>query len=884
MMLLRRSRGCLRQVMEQRPFSSIQKPTRLSQEVDKKWQAIWDAKPKPPMDASKPKFYCLSMFPYPSGAKVAHGQLHIGHVRVYTISDCVSRLKRMQGYDVLHPMGWDAFGLPAENAAIERGISPAEWTLSNIATAKEQMKKLGIAFDWDREVTTCQADYYKWTQWLFLQFLDKGLAYRKEAMVNWDPIDQTVLANEQVDAQGRSWRSGAVVEQRSLSQWFLGITNYADQLLDDIHQLDAWPDAVKRMQSAWIGRSIGTQVTFSMPFLDDEALTVFTTRVETLYGVSYVALAPEHDALPRILAHIPTSHKANVDAFVARVKALSKDDRTNGSTTSGVPLGLSIRHPVTGQEVPLYLAEYVLPGVGTGAVMGVPAHDDRDAAFADHHNLPSFVVLSDDDRQTLVGSGVFSGLSAAEAHDQLTQHLATLGHGRAHVQYRLRDWLVSRQRYWGTPVPVIHCASCGPVGVPEADLPVELPSLSDPSMDLKGIGGSPLAKMDHWRRCTCPACGGPAERDTDTLDTFVDSSWYFLRYGDATNAAVPFTSENLTKWMAPRGVDMYIGGIEHAILHLLYSRFVTKFLADHHDVPTTEPFRQLLAQGMVLGRTYKHPETLRFLKPDEITRDGDGVVREATSGAVAVVAWEKMSKSKYNGVDPQDICREYGADVARLLVLFKAPPSHELEWDEADLLGQSRWLMRMWGLVADHKDAVTPPPSSTDAAETLALRVAVHSTIKKVTAALEETQSFNVAIAELMKLSNRLGQAAHLQGTAEFAHALDAMLTMLAPLAPHNAADMYAALHDTTEDVHDRPWPVHDESVLASAQIQVVVQVRGKTRETLVVPADADEATLRELALAQPSVQKHVGDLAIRKVIFVPSKKPGQHTLLNFVV
>ncbi|RHY37043.1 hypothetical protein DYB38_010317 [Aphanomyces astaci] len=861
-MLLRRSYRSAVAGVGRRTFSApTPKPTRLSQEVDKKWQAIWDAKQAAaaPPAGDKPKFYCLSMFPYPSGAHISPwhsyiasnslvfllktGQLHIGHVRVYTISDCISRFKRMQGFDVLHPMGWDAFGLPAENAAIERGISPADWTLSNIAQAKVQMKALGIRFDWSHEVTTCQPDYYKWTQWLFLQFLEKGLAYRKEALVNWDPIDQTVLANEQVS-----------------------VLSIMSSLLTSL--LNGRTGGFTRSFMAVWGRGRAALVTAIL----NTPLTVFTTRVETLYGVSYIALAPEHESLPAILAHVPLSQRPAVEAYVAHVKSLSK--------------------------VPLYLAEYVLPGVGTGAVMGVPAHDDRDALFAAHHNLPVSVVLSDDD--TLVASGRFTGLPASAANDQLTDYLAELNQGRRHVQFRLRDWLLSRQRYWGTPVPVIHCPTCGPVGVPLKDLPVELPSLTDPTMDLKGTGGSPLARMAHWKSCACPSCGGPAERDTDTLDTFVDSSWYYLRYGDASNTSVPFTKSNLTKWMTNGGVDIYIGGIEHAILHLLYSRFVTKFLADHHDVPTSEPFKQLLAQGMVLGRTYKSPSTLRFLKPDEITVDkADGTVREAATNDVVVTAWEKMSKSKYNGVDPQDICRQYGADVARLLVLFKAPPSHELEWDEADLLGQSRWLLRIWGLVVEHNHALAAAAAATTSQqgrysqtgdeEALALRVAVHTAIKKVTEALHETQSFNVAIAELMKLSNRLGGLARLHGSKDFADALHALVVMLAPLAPHNASELFAALQVdqptlTNADVHDQPWPTHDDAVLASAQIQVVVQIRGKTRETLVVPADADAATLEALALQQPNVAKHMEGHTIRKVIFVPSKKPGQHSLLNFVI
>ncbi|OQR93579.1 leucyl-tRNA synthetase [Achlya hypogyna] len=872
-MLLRRARP----LVPRAAFSTArpERITRLSQEIDKKWQAVWHAKQAAktlaPSTSEKPKFYCLSQFPYPSG------QLHIGHVRVYTISDCMARLRTMQGYDVLHPMGWDAFGLPAENAAIERGVSPADWTHANIAEAKRQMNNLGIQFDWSQEVTTCNPDYYKWTQWIFLEFLKKGLAYRKEAMVNWDPVDQTVLANEQVDAQGRSWRSGAIVEQRLLSQWFLGITKYGDDLLNGIDTLSEWPEAVKRMQTSWIGRSEGTQVHFNLPSLGDKQLTVFTTRVETLFGVSYIAVCPEHEFMDDLLAHVPASRRATVDAFIANVKALTKDQRNNGDTSSGVDTGLTVVHPLTNEQVPVYLAEYVLPGVGTGAVMGVPAHDDRDAVFAAHHGLPSLVVLGDDD--TLVASGAFSGQPAAQAKAAITKHLQAHAHGDAHVQYRLRDWLVSRQRYWGAPVPVIHCPTCGPVGVPEKDLPVELPPLTNPEEDLRGKGGSPLARMGDWKYCNCPKCGGPAERDTDTLDTFVDSSWYYLRYGDAQNAAAPFTQANLTKWMT-NGVDLYIGGIEHAILHLLYSRFVTRFLADSHGVPTTEPFHKLLAQGMVLGRTYKSPASLRFLKPHEVVVDKDGTVREAATNEVVVTAWEKMSKSKYNGVDPEEICRQYGADVARLLVLFKAPPAHELEWDEADLLGQSRWLMRIWGLLYDHVDKAT---SATNDADTKELDLAVHSTIHKVTQALEETQAFNVAIAELMKLSNKMGQLSHLAGTPAYTFAVQSLVTMLAPLAPHNASEMHAVLNPSV-DVHDLPWPVHDPSVLANAEVQVVIQIRGKTRETLRVPADADEETLRALALAQPSVQKHLGDKPIRKIVYVPSKKQGQHTLLNFVV
>jgi leucyl-tRNA synthetase len=597
--------------------------------------------------------------------------------------------------------------------------------------------------------------------------------------------------------------------------------------------------------------------------------------------------------------------------------------------------------------VPLYLAEYVLPDVGTGAVMGVPAHDDRDAVFAAHHDLPSLPVVvpanpmnadekdetekdeneNDGDMQDhiatmprlhphhqhrLIHSGHFTGLSAPAAAAAITTTLEDKQSGHAVVQYRLRDWLVSRQRYWGAPVPVIHCPTCGPVGVPKADLPVTLPPLTDPAVDLKQHdGGTPFdastsrpstswmkMRMEEWKACTCPSCGGAAERDSDTLDTFVDSSWYFLRFTDSGNAMAPFTKANVAKWMGVSGVDLYIGGIEHAILHLLYARFVAKFLHDHYDdaVPR-EPFKKLLAQGMVLGRTYTSPSTGRVLKPSDIAVI-DGIARDTATMEAVVTSWEKMSKSKHNGVNPEDICRKYGADVARLLVLFKAPPSHELEWDDADLHGQSRWLMRIWGLLDNHMmssindnenyddlshGSATATTSGIIEDDSQEVTLATHRTIMKVTQALHETQSFNVAIAELMKFSNFLASAN--PGSAAFATALDTLITMLAPLAPHNASEMFATLNGGAVDVHERPWPMYDPAVLASAQVKMVIQIRGKTRETVLVPADADEAALRALAMEQPAVRKHLGrNPTIRKVIYVPSKKQGQHAVLNFVV
>ncbi|GMF65561.1 unnamed protein product [Phytophthora lilii] len=821
----------------------------------------------------------------------------------------MARLKRMQGFDVLHPMGWDAFGLPAENAAIERGVSPADWTVANIAQAKKQLKALGIRFDWDREVTTCAPDYYKWTQWIFLQMFHKGLAYRKEALVNWDPVDKTVLANEQVDAEGRSWRSGAVVEQRSLNQWFLRITEYGDRLLDD---LDKWPDAVKRMQSSWIGRSQGSQVTFQV-VLDAAAkaipLTVFTTRVDTVFGVSFVSMAPDSVEVEALLPHVPAAQRAAVDAYVTKVRAMSKDDRSKGDTTAGVFTGLYARHPLTNRHVPIYLAEYVLAHYGTGVVMGVPAHDCRDLAFARHHSLEvrsvvgssDGAVCNEDDvfteRGVLRNSGEFSGMTSEEATTAINARLESEGDGGATTQFRLRDWLVSRQRYWGTPVPIIHCPSCGPVGVPTEQLPVQLPPVGeDVADDLRGKGSSdsPLARMAGWRQCKCPRCGGDAERDTDTLDTFVDSSWYYMRYCDARNDSAAFAPERAQTWLKHAGVDLYIGGIEHAILHLLYSRFITKFMHDQGFLTTDEPFAQLLAQGMVLGRTHKSPSSLRPLAPgeyEEVVNDGRTMVVEKKTGLPVVTLWEKMSKSKHNGVDPELIRARHGADVTRLAVLFKAPPAHELEWDEADLAGQSRWLARIWSLLDGalaHRSESTR--SSSNLEEEKELRHELHGTIKRVTEALNDYQSFNVAIAELMKLSNLLGERrTQLQGSAAYEESLQALVQMLAPLAPHTAAEMFQALQDgdETADVHTCAWPAYDPTLLDRAQVKVVLQVQGKPRDTILVdPAlleSRDSEAVLALALASPAVQRHLQGRDVRKAILVSPKKQGAHGLLNIV-
>ena len=678
--------------------------------IEEKWQQNWaeHGLDQTPTDSDKPKFYALSMFPYPSGT------LHMGHVRNYVITDVIARLKRMQGERVLHPMGWDAFGLPAENAAIERGIQPAKWTYQNIAQMKAQLQRLGLSLDWDREVTTCSPDYYKWTQWIFLQFLDAGLAYQKEAAVNWDPIDQTVLANEQVDNEGRSWRSGAKVERKLLRQWFLKITDYAEQLLNDLDKLTGWPERVKLMQANWIGKSVGAYLEFPIVGMN-EKIGVFTTRPDTVYGVSYVVLAPEHP----LTAQVTTpEQKEAVEVFIKEVGSQSELERTaEDKPKRGIPTGGKAINPFTGEEIPIWIADYVLYEYGTGAVMGVPAHDVRDFQFANQNELAIKVVIVPPGENTtetpelkaaytepgiMINSGDFNGMQSTEGKQAIVEYAEKQDFGKARIQYRLRDWLISRQRYWGAPIPVIHCPKCGTVPVPETDLPVMLPE------DVEFSGrGSPLGQLESWLNVPCPSCGTPAKRETDTMDTFIDSSWYFLRYPDAKNDQQAFDPAKTNDWMP---VDQYVGGIEHAILHLLYSRFFVKVLRDRGLINFDEPFQRLLTQGMVQGMTYKNPATGKYIPPAQVDPASP---KDPETGDPLEVFYEKMSKSKYNGVAPEDVLGKYGVDTARMFILFKAPPEKDLEWDDADVEGQFRFLNRVWRLVTDFAPEPQPvlPPA-----------------------------------------------------------------------------------------------------------------------------------------------------------------------------
>jgi leucyl-tRNA synthetase len=869
--------------------------------IEARWQRRWqelrlDATPAD--TDGRPSFYALSMFPYPSGT------LHMGHVRNYVITDVIARLQRLRGHAVLHPMGWDGFGLPAENAAIERGSDPAEWTDRNIAQMRTQLQRLGLSIDWEREVATCHADYYRWTQWLFLQFLDAGLAYRSEALVNWDPVDQTVLANEQVDGEGRSWRSGALVEKRRLRQWFLRITAYAGELLDDLPKLEGWPERVRTMQANWIGRSIGAELHF--PLLDaegeatGESLTVFTTRPETVHGASYVVLAPEHGLVVSLTS---AGQRQAVTAFIDLVGRQSEQERTaEDRPKRGVPIGAHVRNPANGEVIPLWIADYVLADYGTGVVMGVPAHDQRDFLFARQYELPVRPVIipegSDEhafeggawlESGVMIHSGPYDGLPSPEAKQRLVADAEAAGWGRARQQFRLRDWLISRQRYWGCPIPVIHCPSCGVVPVPDDQLPVRLPT----GVRLEGRGGSPLAKLEEWVAVPCPHCGTAARRETDTMDTFMCSSWYYLRYADAHNSSLPFERAAVDRWLP---VDQYVGGIEHAILHLLYSRFFTRVLRDRGLLGFDEPFARLLTQGMVQAITYRNPHTGRYVAPADVGDANDP--RDPVDGQRLEVTYDKMSKSKHNGVDPGAVIERYGADTARMFILFKAPPEKDLEWEDADVEGQFRFLQRIWrlvegalarGLSLEGRSAGVVPAAAELTETERELRRAVHTAIQEVSADLLGSLQCNTAVSELMKLANAM--ATHLETVSQpVAHeALRTLLVLLAPFAPHLAEELWQRLHGGLSDapqadaapqadgavfnsVHRQPWPILDESALRRDTIPLVIQVKGKVRGSLEVPADCDAATLERLALASEVAERWLEGRPPRRVIVVPGK------------
>ncbi|MEH2250113.1 leucine--tRNA ligase [Nostoc sp.] len=862
--------------------------------IEEKWQKTWVelGLDKTPTASNKPKFYALSMFPYPSGS------LHMGHVRNYTITDVIARLKRMQGYRVIHPMGWDAFGLPAENAAIDRGVPPAKWTYQNIAQMRQQLQRLGLSIDWECELATCSPDYYKWTQWIFLQFLQAGLAYQKEAAVNWDPIDQTVLANEQVDNEGRSWRSGAIVERKLLRQWFFKITDYAEELLNDLHKLIGWPERVKLMQANWIGKSTGAYLEFPIIGID-EKIGVYTTRPDTVYGVSYLVLAPEHPLTKLVTTK---EQQVAVEAFIKEVSNQSELERTaEDKPKRGIPTGGVAINPFTGEEVPIWIADYVLYEYGTGAVMGVPAHDVRDFKFAKNYDLPvDFVIACPDDVAgfdltptseidevtqliqieynqaytepgILINSGPFTGMTSTDTKQAIIEYAEQQGFGKLRVQYRLRDWLISRQRYWGAPIPVIHCPSCGIVPVPDKDLPVQLPE----EVEFTGRGGSPLTQLESWVNVPCPTCGTPAKRETDTMDTFIDSSWYFLRFPDAKNEQQVFDSSKINDWMP---VDQYVGGIEHAILHLLYSRFFTKVLRDRGLLNFDEPFQRLLTQGMVQGLTYLNPNKGGKDKwiPSNLVNSADP--RDPQTGEPLQRLYATMSKSKGNGVAPEDVIAKYGVDTARMFILFKAPPEKDLEWDEADVEGQFRFLNRVWRLVTDYVAAgVSRKKAQFDLTKAeKELRRAIHTAIQAVTEDVEDEYQFNTAISELMKLSNALTDADG-KNLPIYAEGIRTLVVLLAPFAPHIADELWHLLGES-DSVHTQTWPSFDPAALVADEITLVIQIMGKTRGAIQVPAQADKVALEKYARESEIAQRYIEGKEIKKVIVVPGK------LVNFVV
>lgn len=813
-------------------------------DIEAKWQKYWEENKtfKVEMDKDKPKSYVLEMFPYPSG------NLHMGHVRNYSIGDVIARFRTMKGFNVLHPMGWDSFGMPAENAAIKHNIPPKKWTLENIANMTRQLKALGLSYDWDREVTTCKEDYYKWTQWFFELFYKRGLAVKKESAVNWCDTCNTVLANEQV-IDGKCWRCDHEVVKKDLSQWFFKITDYADELLKDLDLLPGWPERVKTMQHNWIGRSEGLEFSFEIPALND-TVAVYTTRPDTAYGVTFMALAAEHPLIKKICENNPKADEIN--AFCERVRNQSEIERTSSeSEKEGVFTGVYCINPFTGRKVEIWVTNYVLYDYGTGAVMGVPTGDQRDWMFADKYGIEKIVTICpigkelkleemtcayEEKEGMLVNSGEFTGMEMHKAMSAIMDKAEAEGFGKRRVNYRLRDWLISRQRYWGAPIPIIYCPHCGEVLVPEDQLPVRLPE------DVSFTAGakSPLATSEEFVHCKCPKCGADATRETDTMDTFLCSSWYYLRYTDAHNDKMPFDKE-LNNYWGP--VDQYIGGIEHAILHLLYSRFFVKVLRDAGLVDYDEPFSNLLTQGMVI-------------------KDG-----------------AKMSKSLGNVVSPEEILSKYGADTARLFILFAAPPERELEWSDQGVEGSFRFLNRIWRIVQAFEPVLAQKVTEYDHSNLTEadkdLRRVLHNSIKKVTNDIETRFNFNTAISTMMELVNALyayKEAAKEPNAGLVYEAISDLIKMMSPFVPHITEELWRGAIDANSSVHEQSWPEFDEEALKVDNVEIVLQVNGKVRGRLTVPAEATKEELEKIAMADANVQAHIGDATVRKVICVPDR------------
>ncbi len=814
------------------------------QAIEAKWQKQWEETGlyKTDIDEThKPKYYALSMFPYPSG------RLHMGHVRNYTITDVIARFKRMHGFNVLHPMGWDSFGLPAENAAMQNNIPPADWTFSNIDYMRKQLKQLGLAVDWTREVTTCKEDYYKWTQWMFLYLYKRGLAYKKEAPVNWCDSCHTVLANEQV-IDGKCWRDDSLVTKKKLNQWFFKTTEYADRLLKNLDILKGWPERVLLMQKNWINKSVGAEVEFQVEGRDIR-IPIFTTRPDTIFGVTYMVLAPEH---PLVELLVSEDYRESIDQYVESTKLKSEIDRTaSDKEKTGVPLGINAINPYTGQPIPLWVSDYVLVEYGTGAVMAVPAHDERDWDFAKKFNLPIQTVVDNPAKPgetldaaytepgTLINSGEFTGMESEVAKGKITKFANDKGFGKEKVQYRLRDWLVSRQRYWGTPIPIIYCDKCGAVPVPDEDLPVRLPK----DVDFTVQGVSPVATSTSFKHAACPTCGTIGKRETDTMDTFVDSSWYFLRYIDPHNETKPFEPQLIHQWMP---VDQYVGGIEHAILHLMYSRFFMMALNDSGWTEQDEPFKNLLTQGMVL-------------------KDGS-----------------KMSKSKGNIVDPDAIFQEFGADTARFFILSDSPPQADFDWKESAVEGCYKFLCRVWRTTMDHRDAINfnlPLPSYEEmSGETRELFQWSNRTVSGITRDIDTQFQFNTVISKIREFVNFLSRYnVGNEPNAVYSHAIATLLKVLAPIAPHMTEELWQLLGGQGA-LYEQSWPTWDEVATQADMVEVVVQINGKVRDKFTVAAGLNQKELEDLARERPKVIQQIGEQQIVKVIVVPNK------LVNLVV
>ncbi|WP_269605567.1 leucine--tRNA ligase [Prochlorococcus marinus] len=819
-------------------------------------------------------FYALSMFPYPSGS------LHMGHVRNYVITDVLARYKRMQGYNVLHPMGWDAFGLPAENAAIERETSPSTWTDKNILQMKDQLDRLGLSIDWSKEVTTCKEDYYKWTQYIFNQLHKNNLAYQKKATVNWDPIDQTVLANEQVDAEGKSWRSGAKVEKKDLNQWFLSITSFAEDLNKDLVKLKDWPERVRVMQKNWIGKSIGAEITFDIKN-HNQKLTAFTTRIDTIYGVSYLVLASNHPLIDQLI------NDKDIDQLIEfrnTQEKLSDQERNSDSRKKlGMYLGVNAINPANSKEIPVWIGDYVIMEYGTGVVMGVPAHDSRDYKFAKSYDLPINHVIrpnnyEDDsyldsvyvDKGVMINSDIFNGIESDIAKTKILQLGSNANWAKPKTTYKLRDWLISRQRYWGCPIPIINCKKCGQVRVPDKDLPVLLPV----DIKLTGKGKSPLTTKTEWINTCCPKCGLEAKRETDTMDTFMCSSWYFLRYINPGNEEHPFIKSEIDKWLP---VKQYVGGIEHAILHLLYSRFLTKALKSCGLLNIDEPFKKLLTQGMVQAITFKNPNNNKYFSKDQI-KDIDNP-KDPITGENIEIIYEKMSKSKYNGVDPSLVIDKYGADTARMFILFKAPPEKDLEWDDSDVEGQYRFIQRLWKFVINTVE-LTKTNSRLNiekdkSKDDEALRL-INIAIKEITDDLDHLQ-FNTAISELMKAVNGLSSIVNYCSNETLNNVISILVKITSPFSPHIAEELWKRIGNT-QSIHLQSWPKFDAAAIEQATFKLMIQINGKVRGSIAASKNLSKEELENIAIKSEAALKWIEGKEPKRIIVVPNK------LVNIVI